>query len=234
MGRSVSLKYIEQLTCTAMDTLLRKTVINRLPPKAMLWRRFPDAVTPWLTGDTGLDLGCGSGSQLPFDKLRWFGIDLHLPSLLLAQLRGSYEGLLCCNVLSVCSAVRDKSVDVVVAFDLIEHFDKNASLCLIEQMERVARKRVIILTPNGYLDQPRKTVSRNPLMAHHSAWSSQEFKALGYTVTGWSGWKGFAGPQAYIRNNIDSLFQILMTLSQPLVAHRPQLAFHLLCYKRIF
>ena len=217
--------------CDAMNLILRKMVINRLPPKTLLWARFADSIALPAGCETGLDLGCGAGSQLPFDKMRWFGADLDFSSLLQAHRKGKYEGLVCTNVNNIDSTFRSRSVDVVVAFDFIEHLDRAQGTRIIKQMEAIARDPVVILVPNGYVRQDARIVSAKPLMEHRSAWHPEDFHALGYCVKGWSGWKAFAGPGGVIRLRIDALFQILMTMSQPLVRERPDQAFHLLCWK---
>lgn len=67
------------------NILVNKTIINRLPPKTILWSRFSEMIEIYLVGNTGLDLGCGTGSQLSFKLLEWYGIDRDFPSLLLAS-----------------------------------------------------------------------------------------------------------------------------------------------------
>jgi len=212
---------------------VRKLIVNRLPRRALLWERSADAITPLLRGQTGLDLGCGAGSRLPFDRLRWYGLDQHLPSLARARRRGGYRGLVCADVRHLARVVRPSAVDVVVALDVVEHFDKSDGLALIEGMERVARRRVILVTPNGLVPQEPSTLEHNPWMAHRSGWTVEELRGLGYRVRGYSGWKGCAGPGCWIRTNVDALFQLLMTLTQPFVDSRPHLAFHLLAWKDV-
>jgi len=41
----------------------------------------------------------------------------------------------------------DRSFDVVIALDVVEHFEEKDAYKLISEMERIARKKVIILTP---------------------------------------------------------------------------------------
>lgn len=233
MGRLTSRFSVEERVCRAGDLLLRKFVINRLPPKTMLWSRFSEHLRPLVVGNVALDLGCGSGSQLPFDKSEWLGVDLHLASLIRARAKRKYRHLICANVLDVNGVFRPKSFDTVIALDLIEHFDKDQGLFLLGAMEELARHRVIVLTPNGRVEQDPSAISSNQWMEHRSAWSSADMKRLGYHVTGWSGWKGFAGPNGYFRRRMDALFQILMTLSQPFVYDKPRLAFHLFCWKDV-
>lgn len=66
--------------------------------------------------------------------------------------------------------------DLVYALDVIEHLTKADGLKLLDQMERLARKRVLIFTPNGY----RKQTSDIPWQIHRSGWTAEELRARGY------------------------------------------------------
>jgi len=56
------------------------------------------------------------------------------------------------------------SFDVVLVFDLIEHITKENGEKLIRQLENIARDKVIIFTPNGFmpLGEIRKTTKTVP------------------------------------------------------------------------
>jgi len=116
----------------------------------------------------------------------------------------------------------------VVSYGLTEKEDID-----YDAMERLAKRRVIVLTPNGFVPQEPGGTAHNPWMAHRCGWTVEELRRRGYRVRGYSGWKGGAGPGWWIRNNVDALFQLLMTATQPLVADRPHLAFHLLAWKDV-
>lgn len=217
----------------AINFLIGKLIINRLPAKAMLWSRFPEKLSALIVGERCLDLGCGQGSQLPLNNLKWYGIDKDFFSLWRASQKASYYVLVCADALSIDRLIRPKSFDTVVALDFIEHLSKSQGYRLIESIERIARCRVIILTPNGYFPQNPRKVNDNPYMDHQSGWTVIDFLNLGYQCRGWSGWKKCAGSHGWIFHNLESLFQILMTITQPFVENDPQHAFHLLCWKDI-
>jgi hypothetical protein len=54
-------------------------------------------------------------------------------------------------------------------------------------MENVAKKKIIIFTPNGFLRQDE--YDGDKLQIHKSGWTVDEFKKLGYEVKGINGWK---------------------------------------------
>ncbi len=219
--------------CWACNTILSKLIVNRFPPKTLLWRQFPETIAPLLRGDSALDVGCGTGSRLPFEGKQWFGVDIHFPSLLSAREKHNYAGLVCADIRQIAQVFEVKSIASVVAIDLVEHLDKRQATSLIRIMESLARCRVVILVPNGHVDQDATVVATNPWMQHRSSWSAAEMQDLGYQVRGYSGWKACAGHRGWIRRRLDALFQIMMTVSQPIVENRPRWAFHLLCWKDV-
>jgi SAM-dependent methyltransferase len=230
---SRQVRLTEDEVCNLVNMMLTKLVINRLPSSALGETRFPAFVASIVAGLTGLDLGCGIGSHLPFNSLKWFGIDIHMPSLLNSNARPEYRGFICADLLHVDKVLQPKCVDTVIALDLIEHFNKRDAAELLTKMEALARRRVVVFTPNGYLEQDGRAVSSNPWMEHRSGWTVAEMQGLGYDVIGWSGWRGFAGPHAYIWRRLRPLFLILSLVSQPFVERRAPIAFHLLCWKTL-
>ena len=78
------------------------------------------------------------------------------------------------------SAANDDSIDVSLAIDLIEHFEKEDALKLIDHMERMSRKRIIIYTPSGFVWQER--VENVEFQRHRCCFEPEEFEAMGYEV----------------------------------------------------
>jgi len=69
---------------------------------------------------------------------------------------------------------KENSFDCVLASDVIEHFSKEEGYKLIEMMEKIARRKVIIYTPNGFLKQGE--YDNNPWQVHKSGWNVKEMK----------------------------------------------------------
>lgn len=78
-----------------------------------------------------------------------------------------------------------KSFDLVIALDIIEHVTKEEGLNLIATCERIARKAVIFETPLGYIPQNIDILGYggDEWQTHRSAWQTNDFTDLGYTVT---------------------------------------------------
>ena len=68
------------------------------------------------------------------------------------------------------------SFDCVTALDVIEHIKKAEGLRLLEDMERIAKKRIVVFTPNGFL--PQSVHNNNPLQIHKSGWKVKEMRNL--------------------------------------------------------
>lgn len=98
-------------------------------------------------------------------------------------------------------------------------------------MEKWAKKKVIITTPNGYLWQ--NGYDNNPLQQHKCGWSVDELKELGFKVYGMNGWKKLRGYKGGIKYKPLLFWTIISDLTQKLTYHFPNLAFQLFAVKEI-
>jgi hypothetical protein len=73
-----------------------------------------------------------------------------------------------------------------VALDVLEHLSKEDGYAMLHAMERIASKKVLIFTPNGFLPQES---TDGDMQAHLSGWDAAEMRALGFTVVGMHGHK---------------------------------------------
>lgn len=181
-----------------------------------------------------LDVGCGSDSPVQFLRTRpaqLVGVDGFLPSIEKSKSRDIHDEYLCVDLANLGSEMSERSFDCVLSIDVVEHFDKEQGLKLIREMERIARFRVVLLTPNGFL--PQDEHGGNPYQKHRSGWNADELRAMGYEVFGVNGWKPILGSFAQPRFWPAPLWRVLSRISQPLVRNNPEHAFHLLCVKNI-
>ncbi|MCI4318998.1 MAG: class I SAM-dependent methyltransferase [Thermoplasmata archaeon] len=120
---------------------------------------------------------------------------------------------------------RDRSFDAVLALDVIEHLPKEDGYRLLREMERVARRKVIVFTPNGFLPQAGDD---NPHQEHLSGWTVSDLERQGYRVGGVRGWR----PLRTARNRLvvapAPLGFALSVLSSPIAWVRPSAAFQIL------
>lgn len=181
-----------------------------------------------------LDIGCGFDS--PVKRLaprlaRTVGIDLFAPYLeqsRAARIHSEYHAV---DALEIEQRFGPGSFDCVLALDLIEHMEKSHGQRLLRAMECVARRKVIVLTPNGFV--PQAPYDGNPWQAHRSGWTVAEMHELGYRLLGVNGWRPLRGERAEPRWKPRRLWATLALWSQPLVERRPDHAYHLLCVKEM-
>ncbi len=77
-----------------------------------------------------------------------------------------------------------KSFDLVIALDIIEHLEKEESLAMIRECEKIARKAVILETPKGYVPQNLDIQGHggHEFQTHRCGWEKEELESLGYKV----------------------------------------------------
>ncbi len=68
--------------------------------------------------------------------------------------------------------------DLVLAIDIIEHFDKISGRILLRELKRIGRS-VIIATP---IKPEEQIIPENPLENHRSCWSKEELLSLGFNI----------------------------------------------------
>jgi hypothetical protein len=138
-----------------------------------------------------LDIGCGDLSPMRFVPCaKLIGVDGYEPALNGARKLGTHDEYYLSDVTKVGELFPNRRFDACVSLDVIEHLHKPQGWSLLEQMEKLATKRVIILTPNGFL--PQKSHDGD-LQEHVSGWTPEEFRARGYQVYGMYGPKSYRG-----------------------------------------
>jgi hypothetical protein len=178
-----------------------------------------------------LDVGCGSHSPVGLlrGKARLVGIDAHANSVKKSQELGIHDEYYVHDVLKIQELFKAGSFDSVVALDLIEHLEKQDGLDLLDAMERIATKKVVVFTPNGFLAQGE--YDSNPWQVHRSGWSVAEMKARGYDVIGINGWRPLRGELGFVKHKPAWFWIILSDISQLFVRNHSEKAFQILCVK---
>jgi SAM-dependent methyltransferase len=135
---------------------------------------------------SALDVGSGPGrflNNLPVD--RKFAVEACVKYV--PEIRA--EGIFVGRAETHLPAMPNCFVDVVFALDFIEHLEKESSLSLIRQMQRVAKHKVVLFTPHGFhpqsKDEPnpgRYTDEEWEYQTHRSSWEPEDLKALGFST----------------------------------------------------
>jgi SAM-dependent methyltransferase len=171
-------------------------------------RGFEDYVQQMIQrGDchTVLDIGCGpvSGLSRFRPSIRMVGLDVFEQVLAEARAQGRYDDYVLADILKVSSEellerFGGQPFDLVTLIDVIEHVPKRQGFELLEKCERLTCKYILIVTPNGFLEQGPEY--GNEFQRHLSGWFAHDFEGMGYTVHGAVGCKalrGYAGGPRY-------------------------------------
>ncbi|MBS0425185.1 MAG: hypothetical protein JSR71_12375 [Proteobacteria bacterium] len=89
----------------------------------------------------------------------------------------SYTNLYIGEALKLLSRLGDKIYDLVLAIDILEHFDKEQGVIFLKECQRVCKGSVLVSTPKEFIEQE---VQANPLENHRSHWTEEDFKLCGF------------------------------------------------------
>lgn len=182
---------------------------------------------------TVLDVGCGADSPLGKirKKFRSAGIDIFERCIIESKKKKIHNEYRVGDIRKLDKYYKTKSFDAVITLDVIEHFNKKEALQLIKKMEEIAKKKVILLTPNGFLKQD--SLEGNLYQIHHSGWSKEELEKLGYKVYGLRGLKCLRNEYAGIKYKPYFLWGYLSFLSEIIFYPFPSLCFDLFALKQV-
>jgi hypothetical protein len=101
-----------------------------------------------LQAKTALELGTGTGGILAgLNVASKVGVDKFYPDLLTAANKFPSLALIKYDILKLEEILLPKSFDVVIGFDILEHFVEADAMQLISMAERIATKAVIFWGP---------------------------------------------------------------------------------------
>lgn len=190
-----------------------------------------------LVGDdfvTILDVGTGTGGPMEIinskKKFKATGIDIYMKYLEVCRAKGIYKKLIEQDVRFL--KIKDKSYDVVICSHVVEHLTKKEGLALIQKLERIAKKRVVIAVPVGHLHQ--EAYDDNEHQKHKSQWYPNDLRKMGYIVVG-QGLRAIYGEQNMVKNygRLSYLIFLFSILFQPLLLIKPELGVYMLAKKEI-
>ncbi len=156
---------------------------------------------PWvidLSSKTILDLGCGQGKPMEIIKLRMnvaysVGVDLFKPYIEHGKANKIHDEYVIADIRKVKFPA--KSFDVVMASHVLEHMSEKDAWEVLENMEKIAKKQIIIATPIGEHYHPAE--DGNIWQLHKSAFTPDKFEARGYKIKKY-GWKWLLGDQGIV------------------------------------
>jgi len=179
---------------------------------------------------TVLDLGCGYNSSIQYCDVSFsVGVELFDPYLQKSKKKRIHNQYIKADISKL--DFKPKSFDAIICLEVLEHLTKRNGYELIGKMEKWARKKIIITTPNGYIWQDG--YDNNPLQIHKSSWSPGELKNFGFKLYGMNGWKKIRGCRGSIKYKPTFLWARISDLTQKVTYYWPNLAFQLFAIKKI-
>jgi SAM-dependent methyltransferase len=182
---------------------------------------------------TILDVGCGRGEPMSFiNRHRQFyavGADIFRPYLKKCKQQGIHDEYIQCDVRYL--PFSSKSFDLVLCIEVLEHLRKDEGKGLLQELERVAKKQVLLSMPVGKFVQHAH--DSNPYQEHKSSWFPSEFRGRGYIIRGSAirlvgGSEGFL---ARLPQPLRVLRQVIWVFVSPLTYYSPRLAGWIVCSK---
>jgi SAM-dependent methyltransferase len=153
------------------------------------------ALAEWIAAETAgtesvLDVGTGPGKFLRHARspLR-IGLDAQAPGFGQIRLQG--------DAMAVLPLLGTDSVDVVMSTDFLEHLERPDSELALWHMLRIARRKVLVFTPDGFAPQhdglpnaKRFTPEEWKWQTHRCGWTRAELEECGFRVEHWPwGWE---------------------------------------------
>ncbi len=145
---------IYQYYVHARQVSLAPPTIDGLRPRAPSLNKLIREHFPSDRNVAILDLGCGHGALVHFARKAGYhkttGVD-RSPQQVAEAKRLGIEGVSEGDLMQALQRLPDGSQDIVIAFDVIEHFTKNELIPFVDEVYRVLRKggKWIIHTANG-------------------------------------------------------------------------------------
>ena len=136
------------------------------------------------SSDTVLDLGCGIQNAVDEIKAKnMLGVDIW--NVYLDKIKDRVNTI----KISMLELERfmDKSYDVVICLDVVEHLEKELALKVIDECKRICRKKAIIYTPSEFKDNMESIpnswgLGENPHQKHLCVLNMDDFKSGGYNT----------------------------------------------------
>jgi SAM-dependent methyltransferase len=160
---------------------LAPTTLDGLRPRAPYLRKLIRDHFPADRDATILDLGCGHGALLHYAREAGYrklkGID-RSPEQVAAANRLGIAGVREGDLMKAISSMPGESQEVVITFDVIEHFRKDEVIAFVDQIRRVLRPcaRWVIHTPNG--ESPFGARVRYSDFTHEIAYTRESIRQL--------------------------------------------------------
>lgn len=143
---------------------------------------YMDRLRSELAGcESVLDLGCGKSSPLKHLSIsHTVGVDVWPADLAEAEAAGTHSRYLLGDVREMEIS---ETVDAVLMVELIEHMPVEEGRKLLARATKWATKKVVLTTPDGFLDTGHVPEGANHYLEHKAGWTSEMLEAEGFEVS---------------------------------------------------
>ena len=134
-----------------------------------------------------IDFACGFGTwghvirSMIFqggDKAYMVGCDVFKAFLKKNKKYNPYDDLIVCDARYL--PFKEKSANIVLCFEMIEHMDKPEGFTLLSQLDIIAKDKLVLSTPNGFMEQ--HGTESIQFEEHKSFWLAKDFEQKGFRV----------------------------------------------------
>ena len=135
---------------------------------------------------SALEIGCGEGNNLrqTYAKQK-VGIECFQPYVK----EGDGVEFRIGDALKILPTIPDKSFELILNIDCIEHFYKEDAIFVMKEMDRICSKRILLWTPSGLMVQNKQWHDDyrqwSDGLEHKSSWVKEELEEWGYDVAEW-------------------------------------------------
>jgi len=138
--------------------------------------------------DSALEFGCGHGHNL---RRTGAAVKVGVECVPEYPINDGDVVFMIGDALKLSPTFADGSFDLVLLMDVVEHFTKEDGLRLVQEAQRIAKKKVLLWIPEGHCPQDADHFDRHcgyaykPSQEHKSDWYSNDFADLGFDVAVW-------------------------------------------------
>lgn len=167
--------------------LVKDLYVDKIPggTSPFFEQPFVSNFTPIVLHGIIADLGCGKGINGFLIRLSRYlegakiiGVEINKDCIKFCNKYNIYDEIIKKPLPNL--SFKNKSIELVLCTEVIEHLTRKDGLRLLEEIDRVCKGRVIITTPNIFFQtQPGDTEDK-----HLSLWTIKDFQSRGYKVYG--------------------------------------------------
>ena len=153
------------------------------------------------------------------------GVDIYRPALTHARDTLARGCVVQADIRSL--PYRTGSYDVCVALDVIEHFSADDAQIVVGELERVASRRVCLMTPSGFVEQ--LPTDDEPWQEHKSGFQAADLERWGYRVQGVGGLRFLR--RGYAQVKYGPVGAAVAVATAGMLRRAPQFSYHLFAVK---